>query len=97
MADRAKRAAPGALAQKAHTDAVAFILARCAGYQDPLPEHTEQASRVFAGVVAPLLRDIRVLKWLHAEAVWHLEMERLAHATTIYAWEHGEAHIDGGV
>lgn len=71
------------LDRRACVDAVAFVLAKCDGWAAPLPSHSEQASRVYAGVVGPLVRDIRLLRWLHAEAVWRLEMERLAHAVTI--------------
>jgi hypothetical protein len=73
---------------------VARILAKCDGWQDPLAPHVEQASRVFAFVVSPLLDDIRDLRWLIAEAERRLEMERLAHTLTIAARDEAQVAAD---
>lgn len=65
--------------REALVDQVARVLSKCDGFEDPLPPHAAEASRVYARVLIPLVQDAR---WLLAEAQHQLEMERLTHAIT---------------
>lgn len=76
--------------QSSEGGAVLRAVAR-ALFDNPSPRpHPERADAVGA-----MLRDIALLRWLHAEAVWRLEMERLAHAvTTRSSEEHARRAVE---